>query len=175
MHTAEELHDLQSCEDGGHESDTRTSEGEGHVPTLADGVERESTVAPQTYTPPPRPRLYAAAAPLPSSAREHHRQLAERLYEIETERVIDEQQEKLFEMTAQYFRHLLEGAPSPVSAASSEPSSPDDTSSEVSWSRRVPFFLARREDDTSELASLADEGFGGATLTGDGAASSTCL
>ena len=79
-------------------------------------VEQDSAVAaPQRYTP-RRPR-YAAAAPSPLSNREHRLQLAGRLYDMEMERVLNGQQEKLPEMAEQYYRHLLESA-SPVSVAS---------------------------------------------------------
>ena len=144
VHTAEEHDDPESSENEEHESDTRASEGEGHVSTPADGVEQDSAAAPQVHTPSPWSRLYAAAAPRPFSTTKYHLQLAGRLYKIEMERVMNEQQKKLSEMVAQYYRHLLEAAPSPVSVASPKTSSADDTSSEVSSSPSLDSTVSRR-------------------------------
>ncbi|CAN0213904.1 unnamed protein product [Ascophyllum nodosum] len=118
----------RSSEDSGHELDEKTSDGEGQVSTMTGGVEQDSAVAAplERYTPPPRPRLYAAAAPRPLSNREHHLQLAGRLYEIEMERILNGRQEKFSAISEQYYRHLLESA-SPVSVASPNTSSVDDT------------------------------------------------
>ena len=105
-HTTEELDDLRSVQDDGHDSDSRTSAGEGHVSTPTN-TELDGDAEWDVYMPPPRPRLYAAAAPRPVSTREHHLQLAGRLYEMEMERALNGQQEKLSELAAKYYNHLL--------------------------------------------------------------------
>ena len=130
-HTTEEPEDLQSVQDEGHDSDSQTSAGEGHVSTPAN-TELDGDAEADVYTPPQRPRLYAAAAPRPVSTREHHLQLAGRPYEMEMERVLNGKQEKLSDMATKYYNRLLEAAPSPVSVASPKTSSADETSSEAS-------------------------------------------
>ena len=85
-HTTEEPDDLRSVQDDGHDSDSQTSAGEGHVSTTANTV-LDGDAEPDVYMPPQRPRLYVAAAPRLVFTREHHLQLAGRLYEMEMERV----------------------------------------------------------------------------------------
>ena len=152
-YTTEEPDDLRSVQDEGRDSDSWTSAGEGHVSTPANtelDVDAESDV----YTPPPRPRLYAAAAPRPVFTREHHLQLAGRLYEMEMERVLNGQQEKLSELAAKYYSHLLEAAPSPVSVASPKTSSADEISSEVSSRSSLNSTVSRTMLPVQESSSV---------------------
>ena len=130
-HSTEEPEDLQSGQDEGHDSDSQTSAGEGHVSTPAN-TELDEDVEAHVYTPPQRPRLYAAAAPRPVSTRDHHLQLAGQLYEMKMARVLNGKQEKLSDMAMKYYDRLLEAEPSPVSVASPKTSSADETSSEAS-------------------------------------------
>ena len=60
-HTTEEADDLRSVQDDGHDSDSQTLAGEGHVSTPAN-TELDGDAEPDVYTPPQRPRLYVAAA-----------------------------------------------------------------------------------------------------------------
>ena len=64
-HTTEELDDLQSRQDGGYESDSTTSVGEGHASTPADGVKQDLDAEPPIYTPPPRPFHVCSSRVLP--------------------------------------------------------------------------------------------------------------
>ena len=120
-HATEEPDDLRSSQHEGDDSDAETSVGEGDVATPANNAEQDLDAESQVYAPPPRPRLYAPAASRPTSTREHHLQLAGRMYKIEMERVINGQQEKLSELAA-HKRHTVET----VLAATSDERSPVD-------------------------------------------------
>ena len=170
-HSTEEPDDLRS--DEGHGSDSRISVGEGHVSTLANYAEQDLDSKPQLYTPPPRPRLYAAAAPRPVSTREHHLQLAGHLYEMEMERVLNGQQEKLSELAAKYYSHLLESAPSPVSVASLKTSSADDTNSEVSSPPSLNSTVSHTTHSVQESSSVVQMSSDSVCQSSEGTSSST--
>ena len=116
---------------------TRSSDGKGQAPTSTGDKEQGSVAAASEvrYTPPPRPRLYASAAPPPVSKRNYHLQLAGHLYEMEMEQALNGCLEKLSPVAEQYY--IVSASP-PVSVAlptinsSSINSSLNDTSSEAS-------------------------------------------